>query len=139
MWYYTVSVISRARISMQMHVFIWTGYTCQTLQIYVWWLNDSKYWYLFRACLHILAFWGVNSYIMHILKIFRFNSIYLDFYNSILCHFSGFNAYITLTCIILPFIDVFSYEWERERERETMRRSRNINFGLSLYLFSLSH
>ena len=35
--------------------------------------------------------------------------------------FSGFNAYITLTYIIVHFIDVFSYEWygwERERERE---------------------
>ena len=34
----------------------------------------------FHACLHILAFWGVNSCIMGILKIFRFNSIYLDVY-----------------------------------------------------------
>ena len=27
-----------------------------------------------------------------------------------LCNFSGFSTYITLTCITVPFIDVFSYE-----------------------------
>ena len=37
--------------------------------------------------------------------------------------FSRFNAYITLTCIIVRFIDVFSFmndmnERKRERERE---------------------
>ena len=63
----------------------------------------------FRACLHILAFWGVISCIMHILKIFRFNSIYFDFYIAY-CHFSSFSACITLTCIIVHFIQYLSYE-----------------------------
>ena len=58
----------------------------------------------------------------------------------ILCNFCGFNAYIILTYIIVPFIDVFSYEcyeWEREREREKERESeygeieRKQSFGLS--------
>ena len=57
---------------------------------------------------------------------------------SILCHFSGFNAYITLTCIIVPFIDVFSHEWyereierdgETERERERERKWRDQEKG----------
>ena len=67
-----------------------------------------KYLHFFHACLHILAFWGEISCIMLILNIFRFNSMYFDFYIAY-CHFSGFSAYITLTCITVPFIEVFSY------------------------------
>ena len=72
--------MNRARISMQMHVFMQAGYNSETLEILVLWLNDSKLSYVSRECLHILAFWRVKSCIMHILKIFRFNSIYLKFY-----------------------------------------------------------
>ena len=63
-------------------------------------------------------FWGANSCIMHILKIFIFNSIYLDFYITYYLIFSIFIAYISLLCTIVHFIDVFSYEWMGEKERE---------------------
>ena len=42
---------------------------------------------------------------------FRFNRIYLDFYIAYYVILSGFNACITLTCIIVSFINVLSYEW----------------------------
>ena len=46
---------------------------------------------------------------MHILKIFGFININLDFYIAYYV-FSSFNAYITLTCILVHFTDILSYE-----------------------------
>ena len=94
---------------MQMHVFV----LVRLLKICKYSFYDLKTPNIdtfFRACLHILAFLG--SKFMHnaYFENFRFNSIYLDFYCILPCHFSGFNAYVTLTCIIVHFIDVFSYE-----------------------------
>ena len=65
------------------------------------------------------------------LKIFRFNSINFNFYIAYYVIFSGSNACITVTCIIVPFVDVFSYEcYEYERNREWRDREK-ISFGLS--------
>ena len=81
----------------------------------------------------MFAYFGVlGSKFMHnaYFEDFRFNSMYFDVYTAFYVIFSSFNAYITLTCIIVHFIDVFSYEWhgwEREREREREREKEREN------------
>ena len=65
------------------------GFPCKCVFLYklITFLKLCKYSFYdltfpnnYTFSVHILAFLGVISYIMHILKIFRFNSIYLDFY-----------------------------------------------------------
>lgn len=100
--------MTRARISCNVHVFVYNSYTSQTLQLFIPWLNDAKKSYFFRACLHVLAFFEVKPCIKHILNVLHLIRHNQTFFLHNKLFFLPLAHNIMLLRVMLHFLGFFS-------------------------------